>query len=149
MSWMWIIPIMHNYLENRSLHIIPAITLPLLFTFVSFLFTEETKIKSYFSFFSPICFPEILNGISEELHFFPLNLCVCVCVHTFLTDSRQPILDQIAVRKWVHIMIISINVWGHLNCMNIHFFKTYKLTFYFILSRKVRHAHVGTDVHAQ
>lgn len=48
-----------------------------------------------------------------------LRIHVCLFVHTLLINL-QPFRDQ--VRKWVHTIIISISVRGHLNSMTVLYF---------------------------
>jgi len=86
---MWIIPIMHEFLENRSLHIISAITLPLLFTFASFLSTEKIKRKSCFFFYPPpLLFPRNPKWHFRSVTLLPSEL-VCVCMYTYIPHWSQ------------------------------------------------------------
>lgn len=48
-----------------------------------------------------------------------LRIHACLFVHTLLI-SQQPFRDQ--VRKWVHTIIISNSVRGHLNSMTVLYF---------------------------
>lgn len=82
-----------------------------LFFFVSYLhWRNETK-KCFLSFWR-----------NHKCHFGStglLRIHACLFVHTLLIN-QQPFRDQ--VRKWLHTVIISISVRGHLNSMTVLYF---------------------------